>query len=214
MNLSADDVAVAIISACRETGGEPLACASRGEGGTPERTPATNRARHYALHALVHVFPDASKVGLCSLVGCVGQPKSFWSTSWHQVVKPRPNGRGHAASWWNEGAYARVIHAIQAALARRRGMPPPDYRPPPGTVEKVLADSAPHPKLGMLDRGGYRPPPDAIAKILDGDDSPVFDRGGTFGGSKPREYARSSKADLARELREAAANTARMPTRE
>jgi hypothetical protein len=219
--ISADDVAIAIIAACRETGGDPVACASGAGinvgGAKYANQISTCRARHYALHALLHVFPGAEREKVCALVGAMGSPKSFWNNSLNQVIKPAGNRR-HVALWWNDKAYDRVIRAVEAGRgndadgvplpAATAPEPPPPYRPPAGTVEKVLAASPRPERLGTLDRSGYRPPPDAIRKILD-DDEPVFDRG-SFSERKARDPVPRGKADLARELREAAANTARM----
>lgn len=63
---TADDVAIAIVAACRETGESPVDCASR----APEL-----RARKYTMLALAEVFPpktDEDKRRLCRLAGCPG----------------------------------------------------------------------------------------------------------------------------------------------
>ena len=233
MNPTADDIAVAICAACRETGENPIECASGA---------LSNRGRHYALHALLHVFPKADKIKLCVWVGCPGKPKAFWNASWHQVIKPRSSGLGHMAMWWEDDSYDRVIRAVEANKTRRAVSPPiegrrgsvpsevpsprdpprpepgpdrapPPYRPPPGTIEKVLRQDRPASRLGTRDASGYRPPPDAIARILDDDDRPVIDRSGTFSARKTREQPRlTDKAELRRALAEAAANTANIKT--
>ena len=112
---TADDVAVAIVASCRETGDDPMSTASGGLG----IGRATNRARHYALHALIHVFPVANRYRVCRWVGCPGKEAAFWNASWHQVVRPRASGMGHMANWWDEEAYDRVIRAIEAARTAR-----------------------------------------------------------------------------------------------
>lgn len=230
---SAEDVAVAIVAACRETGEDPIA--------TAEGIYTQKRARHYALHALVRVFPKASRERLCVYVGCPGNPRQFWASSWNQIVKPQAHGHGHMAKWWDDTVYDRVIRAIEADRTRRAvaplreeelaGLPaeliaelspeaqkvqvvaPPPYRPPPGTVEAVLnGGKSPTREFrqapGRLEPSGYRPPKGTVEAILDDldDESPVFDRGGQFS-SRRSAQPPASKGDLQRMLRDAAANT-------
>ena len=106
---SADAVAWAIVAACRETGDDPIAIASREVGG---------RARHYAMHALLHVFQELGRHAAASLVGCPGKPNGFYMNSWHRVARVvSPTGR-RQANWWDEDAYGRVIAAVEAAVPR------------------------------------------------------------------------------------------------
>lgn len=113
---TADDVAAAIVAACRETGDDPVRTAERGLGAAG---PA-NRARHYALHALLHVFPKADRINLCLCVGCPGKPKQFWNASWNQIVRLRfPGSTVHMAGWWSDEVYDRVIRAVEAARTAR-----------------------------------------------------------------------------------------------
>lgn len=211
MNPTADDIAIAIVAACRETGDDPIAVA--------EGIYTQKKARHYALHALVYVFPKTNPHRLCVYVGCTGKPGHFWSNSLTAVVRPR-NGRLHAAGWWDDAAYDRVIRAIEADRTRRNVAPrasaapecvseetePPAYRPPPGTVEKALNGGA-KPKLGTLEPAGYRPPPDTIKEMLAGD-RPIFDRSPIHERPRFRPHEpKQSKADLEAELRQAVLNT-------
>lgn len=106
---TADDVARAIVAACRETGDDPIRAASGLVGGAHG---TTIRARHYALHALLHTFPKLPRGIAAKLVGAPGNPVTFYHNSWHQVVRPRASASGHMALWWNDAAYARVIDAI------------------------------------------------------------------------------------------------------
>lgn len=112
---SANDVAWAIVTASREMGEDPIGCAT---GATAKR------GRHYAMHALRHVFPDLTGEGAARLCGCPGKPIYFWRNSVNQVAyKFKPNEqdylkecgepvRTRAAKWWNEDAYNRVIAAV------------------------------------------------------------------------------------------------------
>jgi hypothetical protein len=225
VNPNSDDIAVAIVAACRETGGDPFACMSGAKCDDPstfEKTKRTTHARHYALRALIHVFPDVNRIRLYKWVGVPGKPNVFWRNSWHS------KGRGRAAEWWSDEVYDRVIRAIEADRTRRNVVPlpadevaaPPPYRPPPGTIEKVLAETsvsrprAPD-RLGKLEPSGYRPPADAIAKVLEDelDARPVFDRGGTFSERRPAaDYGGKAKktVNLQEELRRAVENTVRL----
>lgn len=214
---TADDVARAIVAACKETGDDPIRTAEGGLG----TSRATNRARHYAMHALLHVFQGLGREMAARLVGCPGSPRQFWSASWHQIVKPRVGGLGHAANWFDDDAYARVIAAIEGVMrddVEEELEPEPEpYRPPAGTVEKVLKDDAvdkpkPAPRLGTLEGArGYRPPPGTIEDVLK-DDRPVIERGGKFarkideGSSLMPGPKRSLYDDLAQAVR----NTAKM----
>jgi len=218
MNPTADDVAIAIVAACRETGGDPIAVATAGLG---VGDAGTRMARHYALHALVHIFPNAAPMRLCKLVGCPGSVKSFWSNSYYQVVK------GKGSGWWKTAIYDRVIRAIEGDRTRRAVAPkvqveatkppvepekvqvaqqPPPYRPPPlPTSAKTFGQGS-----GRLEPNGHRPPSGTIAKaIVDelDDDRPVFDRGGQFAERRPYEKPVMSKRDIQEELRRAVANT-------
>jgi hypothetical protein len=118
---TADDIAIAIVAACRETDDDPISTVQGGLG----IGRATNRARHYALHALIHVFPKASRLRLCEWVGCMGKPAAFWNSSWHQIVKPRFAGStGHVANWFDDEVFDRVIRAIEADRTKRAVAPP------------------------------------------------------------------------------------------
>lgn len=113
---TADHVARAIVAACKETGDDPIRTIQGGLGGTSR---PINRARHYAMHALLHVFQDLPRHTAARIVGS-GSPVKFWNTSWHQIAKPRGGGLGHVAGWFDDEAYARVITAIQLDPVARR----------------------------------------------------------------------------------------------
>ncbi len=206
---TADDIAIAIVAACRETGEDPVACVSKSY---------NIRARHYALWALVSFFhPETQdeKDQLARLVGAPGKPHQFWGNS-AQVYRPGCRLRGRA--WWDAAQFSRVVNTLRDALDARDAPvnEPPPYRPPPDAYAKELADEEkPAPPLGRMERDGYRPPADTIRKILEEDEPdsrPVMDRGGTFSGPKPREWPQpKKKVDLQEELRQAVANTAKMP---
>jgi hypothetical protein len=223
---SSDDVARAIIAACRETGDDPARTV------TGEALPGqpTNRARHYAMHALLHVFPDLERHAAARLVGCPGKPAAFWNASYHQVIKPRAGAAGHVAGWFNDRVYERVIAAVEAGLTLSRSTgsetavesqespaePQPTIWSEPDHARQpvVRLPAKPARNLGTLEPGGCRPPPGTIADILrdELDERPVIDRNG-----RHREYkkptpwqALAGKSQLMDELRKAVENTAKM----
>lgn len=121
MILTADHVAWAIVAACRETGDDPFDCAcGKMRPSGPGRHGAL-RGRHYALHALVEVFPEHDKFELARMVGAPGNSRAFWHHSWNQVAKPASSGR-RMVNWWDDGAFARVILAIRAVPEHRFGL--------------------------------------------------------------------------------------------
>lgn len=146
---NADDVARAIVAACRETGEDPIKCATE---------EWHIRARHYAMHALLHTFPDLQRFAAARLVGCPGSAPGFWNKSWHQVAKPHHSGRSHSAKWWDEDAYGRVIAAIEQPrtnqkmalieqLNLRRRIAPCVY-----DVTASLMGDPPHDRSALADR--------------------------------------------------------------
>lgn len=102
---TADDVARAIVAACRETGASPLNI-SEGAGAP------IIQARHYAIHAIEHCFPGLPARMYDAFVGAPGRRGGFYANSKQTVIQMvTPNRR--RATWWREEAYARVIKAIQ-----------------------------------------------------------------------------------------------------
>lgn len=204
--LTADHVARAIVAACRETGDDPIRTAI-GELGTQR---PTNRARHYAMHALLHVFPDLLRFTAARLVGCPGSEKQFWNSSWHQIVKPRASGLGHVANWFDDEAFGRIIDAIglkpesdplsHVEIEEEEKVEPPPFRVP-----------VPCPAPG---RPPYRPLPDTAAKTLedddDGDDRPVFDKGHIAVQRQAGPPVRPSKRAMYDDLRAAVVNTQKL----
>lgn len=97
---TADEVAVAIVTACRETGDDPIAICG-GE--------MMLRGRHYALHALVRVYPDAHVLKLVRVIGISGDAMEFWRNSKRVAGK---TGTKKPARWWSQPALNRVIEAV------------------------------------------------------------------------------------------------------
>jgi len=129
---TAHQVAMVIVAACRELGEDPLRVA--GDAGN-------SRARHYAMHALVHHFPRIPVGSAARMCGCPEQARGaiFYKSSLNNHVR-----RG-ASQWWDEKVYARVVASIDVP---RRALPPPEIKPrallptlkPSGNTPKQKAD--------------------------------------------------------------------------
>jgi hypothetical protein len=124
---SADEVAWAIVQAGREFG-----YSNRHIVAIAQRENGRCNARHYALHALLAVFPDANR-GVCArLVGCRSDPEKFYDNSYYRFARI-VNGR-RAAPWWDEDEFARVVGAVQAAAVVTpdpvRDVEPAELEPP------------------------------------------------------------------------------------
>jgi hypothetical protein len=88
---TADEFSKAIVAACRLTGENPLEIYSA----------RTLRARHYALDALLTVFPDVPQA---SLSRCVGYPKPKAGTANLYLSK--------RTSWWRDTFSDEVVCAL------------------------------------------------------------------------------------------------------
>lgn len=225
----ADDVARAIVAACRETGEDPIRAAS---GNICDVNGPTIRARHYAMHALLEVFPELEPESAARFVGSPGKhPLQFYNSSKTAILGHKGKGAGRApARWWSSELLWRVIRAIGTGFESTT--PDSDKKLIPaiaGTLPAMQAEpsnsfsqtvpkrvASPSPSKGVTvvsaRKGSF------IAAVLEefGDellgDRPVMDAG-AFADRKPRTYgpALSSKAALQEELRQAARNTAALP---
>lgn len=184
MTPTVEDYAIAIVAACRETGEDPLKI---------EQSHINLHCRHYAVHALLHVFQGLSPRAVCKTLG-VERPNSFWPSSLAIAQKKHP------CKWWSDEGYDRVIRAIEADRTRRNVTPqaPQEHV---GEVTTAPLSSITQPRITRP-----RPRP-AQALVHMADDKPVFDKGHIHE-PKRQEYLRpTSKADLYEELRKAVINT-------
>lgn len=215
---TADEFAVAIIAACRETGADPVDVvtgAEREHGCPIEKSHAISRARLYAGRAIDKVFnrPDVAiaRPVIARLVG-VNKPswESFFSSADIRL-------RAATIRWWDEAALKRVVDAVMD-FEPSEDAPPvkldgPSVSPEPRsdnrTVEKV---NQPPPYKGP----GYRGPADLMRQVLeDDDDRPIFDRGSLGGRKPPKPPAVKSKREMMEDLAQAVRNTAaRSPSEE
>lgn len=88
---TADQVAIAIVTACQFTGDKPFATCMR----------QTSRARHVAFAALKDVFPEARTGGLARCCGYANPHTA--SVHLKQAQK---------AAWWNETWVDEVVGAL------------------------------------------------------------------------------------------------------
>lgn len=216
--ISANQVAVALTAACRETGEDPIACATSSLG-------TSYRARHYAMWALIHVFKGEKPGYVGALVGAASpgdykRGSQFYNNSRNNAL---PNRRPGGGGWWVADAYTRVIEAIEKTL------PAPTPKPAPIIQNSIPATPAPYKHgelppvansvpskepqaIGTLEPGGFRPAPGTYEKALaeDRDDDSVFDRGSIASKVARRQvYAPpKSKREMADDLRRAVENTA------
>jgi hypothetical protein len=129
---SADQVAWAIVQAGRELG-----YSARHILGIAERENGRCYARHYALHALLAVFPDANRGTCARLVGCRSDPDKFYDNSHYRFARII-NGR-RAAPWWDEAEFERVVAAVRAAAADQDTDDEPEDMPAPRAPIKLSA---------------------------------------------------------------------------
>lgn len=90
---TADQVAIAIVTACKLTGDMPISTCLRQQ----------SRARNIAMQALMNVFPDARRQGLAR---CCGYPTPATGTTTLNMARK--------ASWWREVWVDEVIGALAA----------------------------------------------------------------------------------------------------
>lgn len=121
---TADQVARAIIAACRETG-EPVPVETLG-GNHQERW------RHYVVHALHARFPSCAPSALGRMIGADSfvKPGYFYRSSLWHVLGQTPHARRGPVPWWSDEALDRVMRAI------------PPSEPPKIAIMPVIAAAA------------------------------------------------------------------------
>jgi hypothetical protein len=185
MHPSSDQVAHAIVAACRETGENPEQLAQQ---------QGTLHARHYALHALHRIFPTASRESLARSVGCAGDGRKFWNNSVQQKFKMLVGGprAGKRVAKWDEAAFERVIAAVRAVAPANNDEAESD-------PAANRASAAEGPALARLQSYTARPrPPVKLSAAVGGIVEPT------------RPVAAPGKRRLEEIMREAVINTQRM----
>lgn len=148
MNPAADHVAAAIVAACRETGDDPVAVAEQITG---------CRARHYAVHALAKVFPQANRTKLSEWVGCPGKGQHFWHNSCNQIANPTSlTGPKRMVKWWSADVFRKVVAAIEAVEKAPSHPPEPKRTADAGIVK--IAKVAESREAAPVPRGPERAP--------------------------------------------------------
>lgn len=109
--MTADDVAHAIIAACRETGADPLQVGA-GLGGKDKSMWPITRARVFASHALAELFPRHSRAAIAECCG-VGRGRSA-----NYFAECRSNRRAGGSSWFSDLALARVMAHVREHSTR------------------------------------------------------------------------------------------------
>jgi hypothetical protein len=94
---TADQIAMALVTACRLTGDNPIAVVQG------ERGPRA-RARHVAFDALIEAFPDARKVGLAK---CLGYSTPATAPSNLKIIFRK-------LKWWRDEWVDEVVGALVA----------------------------------------------------------------------------------------------------
>lgn len=108
---TADQVATAIVAACRETGADPITVAS---GNSDDRRAtvahkyAISRARVYAALAIRAVFEENGPAAIARWVGA-GTPSCYVTNVDRDLKEAR-------LKWWDEAAFKRVIAATEESV--------------------------------------------------------------------------------------------------
>lgn len=183
--ITADDIAIAIVAACRQTGEDPILAV---QGHTLHK-----KARHYAFHALIHVFPRYNQEVVARCLGSGKSAKQFIAASFVSVL-----GRGgrSKAGWWDDDVFDRVIRAIEAGKTAAAVRAP---APRPQAPRSAACDPPP----GM--------PPRAVPKPVPADDAPRFAR---LGGREEVPASTENKSKLNQMLADALAETARQQAKQ
>lgn len=114
---TADQIAAAMVAACKETGENPESFINR----DPDM-----KARHYAFHALLHHFNDLTlRSKIAELVGCYGKSTYFHRASMRYIVGLGPYSDRQRAPWWDDEAFDRVINAIPISKPEPQPVPKP-----------------------------------------------------------------------------------------
>lgn len=190
---TADHYAHAIITAARRTGKPPLSIA--------DESPET-MFRHYVLHALLQVFPDADRTAISAALGAPGKASYFHRSSMWHVLGDGPHRKG-PIEWWDAGVMAEVIRAVETVAVPR---PAPTVPPSLPTRANLIA---PKPVLRQPVRKveAHGPPRTGLDRFVD-----RFGRPGNWhaGGDDQLQGREREKRECRDLLAETAANTAKL----
>lgn len=105
---TADQVAIAIIAASKETGASPQLVASRANDNRLDRTFAISRARTYAALAIRAIFPENSGASISRMVG-----SSYPEQHLQQIDSRMKN---NDLKWFDNDAFMRVVDATEESV--------------------------------------------------------------------------------------------------
>lgn len=137
---TADQIAHAIVAACRITGADPVAVASR-ETDRPSAAPVLfpiARARSYAALAIQAFFPALPRAAVDRVVGCTPSSIGMFVGSLNRRIKD-----GGCTSWYDPERLLGVVNAIPKAIARAPAIP--EIRQKPSTTRAGPASPLPRP---------------------------------------------------------------------
>lgn len=220
MTPTSDEVATAIIAACRETGAAPedvVTGAEREAGVAIDKAQAISRARAYAGFALDKVFNRPTvEIPRSDIARLIGVNKPTWGAFFSSLEQRK----AATIRWWDDDALKRVVDAVmECEPGPRRSSAP---KPAQNITENIPArrkptpykhGPLPAPKASLDHSGGFRPAPGTYEKALAedaDDDASVFDRGSIAPNIARRQiYAPpKSKREMDDDLRRAVENTA------
>lgn len=211
---TAYEVAVAIVTACKATGGDPLALAGgigTGTKGSDASLLPTLRARAYAAAALDRVFNKGTEpCGQIAIARMVGVRGDISSKSFFGNLGPKMG-----SGWWDHEIYMRVVNAVMDAdspedeIARASGaieQEPAPAAPPVPQQRAIAVRAAPVAPEPGSQRGGLLRPRTGLDRFADKFGPSRFEAGGEDQLARRAQERRTARELLA----EAAANTARL----
>lgn len=117
---TAEHYAHALVTAARHTGERAASFVDQ----DPD-----SKFRHYALHALLAVFPKADRTQVAAALGAPGRSAYFYRTSLWHVLGDGPHRKG-PIEWWDADVLAKTIKAVQAITPKPTPSPLRAAAPP------------------------------------------------------------------------------------
>lgn len=140
-----DNVAIAIVLSCYETGDEPEQVMTLRwkmyDGGNGHVTHSHFRARFYAYHALHLEFPDCPVRSLARMVGVTEKLLSFCQSARYNILQLSRYDRRPKVNWFDFEALERVRNGLR----ENRSLPPlyKQFWPHVGEPEPALKHVSP-----------------------------------------------------------------------
>lgn len=190
---TADDIAMAIVLACRETGENPIAVMTEPWlVGKSVNGRCHFRARHYAFHVLHLAFPSLPRSSLPRLVGVTTSISNFLTSSNYAVIHRGSYDHRPAANWFSMTVLERITNTLRANYGQPP-LPAATFWDGRYVIEEEIeaghrfATDSPAPSLPVVIDKPARPAgPPALTAELMGDPSP--DRCALSGAKPWRPY--------------------------